>query len=393
LKTESVDISKIIPYSRNPRNNDESVDNVASSIKEFGFRQPIVVDEDFVVLAGHTRLKASKKLNLKEVPVHMATGLSDGQKKAFRLMDNRSAEDSKWDDKLLSLELVDLKELGLDLDITGFTEKEIVTALNVEESYVGLTDEDETPEIPEEAETEIGQIWKLGNHRVLCGDNTDSQSLEKLLDDKTADLYLTDPPYNVNYEGSNALKIKNDNLKDEDFNTFLTESFLNARQKLKSGSSFYIFHADSEGYNFRSACRNSELDVRQCLIWVKNALVMGRQDYHWQHEPILYGWMKGSSNSWYSDRKQTTILNFPKPMKNKEHPTMKPVAMVEYLIKNSSKHEDIVLDTFLGSGSIIIACEKSNRICYGIELEPKYCDVIIKRWEDFTGEKAQLIKK
>jgi len=393
LKTESVDISKIIPYSRNPRNNDESVDNVASSIKEFGFRQPIVVDEDFVVLAGHTRLKASKKLNLKEVPVHMATGLSDGQKKAFRLMDNRSAEDSKWDDKLLSLELVDLKELGLDLDITGFTEKEIVTALNVEESYVGLTDEDETPEIPEEAETEIGQIWKLGNHRVLCGDNTDSQSLEKLLDDKTADLYLTDPPYNVNYEGSNALKIKNDNLKDEDFNTFLTESFLNARQKLKSGSSFYIFHADSEGYNFRSACRNSELDVRQCLIWVKNALVMGRQDYHWQHEPILYGWMKGSSHSWYSDRKQTTILNFPKPMKNKEHPTMKPVAMVEYLIKNSSKHEDIVLDTFLGSGSIIIACEKSNRICYGIELEPKYCDVIIKRWEDFTGEKAQLIKK
>ena len=393
MKTESVDISKIIPYSRNPRNNDESVDNVASSIKEFGFRQPIVVDEDFVVLAGHTRLKASKKLNLKEVPVHMATGLSDGQKKAFRLMDNRSAEDSKWDDKLLSLELVDLKELGLDLDITGFTEKEIVTALNVEESYVGLTDEDETPEIPEEAETEIGQIWKLGNHRVLCGDSTDSQSLEKLLDDKTADLYLTDPPYNVNYEGSNALKIKNDNLKDEDFNTFLTESFLNARQKLKSGSSFYIFHADSEGYNFRSACRNSELDVRQCLIWVKNALVMGRQDYHWQHEPILYGWMKGSSHSWYSDRKQTTILNFPKPMKNKEHPTMKPVAMVEYLIKNSSKHEDIVLDTFLGSGSIIIACEKSNRICYGIELEPKYCDVIIKRWEDFTGEKAQLIKK
>lgn len=239
----------------------------------------------------------------------------------------------------------------------------------------------------------IGDIWQLGNHRLMCGDSTNKNNVEKLMDNNKADLLLTDPPYNVDYEGKtkDSLKMKNDSMDDSNFKQFLIDAFSNANDVMKDGASFYIWHADSEGYNFRSACKDVSWKVRQCLIWNKNAMVMGRQDYQWKHEPCLYGWKDGASHNWYSDRKQTTILEFKKPLRNDLHPTMKPIDLFSYQIKNSSKNNDIVLDLFGGSGSTLIACEQLNRICYMMEFDPHYVDVIIYRWEKLTNRKAILL--
>ena len=390
MKIEIADISSIKPYENNPRKlSEKAIETVAMSLKEYGFRQPIVVDKDRIIVVGHTRFRASKKLGFKEVPITIADNLTPEQINAYRIADNRTSEESEWDSELLKMELKELDLKDFDLELTGFNEDQLNSLLFEEEE--GLTDENAVPELPEEPISKLGDIWKMGNHKLICGDSTILTTLEKIFGDSKADLLMTDPPYNVDYESkSTGMKIQNDNKSDDDFLQFLTDAFNNAAINLKLGCSFYIFHSDWFGLEFRQSIKNSDLELKQNLIWQKNALVMGRQDYQWQHEPCLYGWKRGSSHSWYSDRKQTTIIKFDKPTKSKLHPTMKPVGLIEYLIKNSSKQEDIILDPFLGSGTTLMACEKQSRICYGVELDPKYCDVIVKRWEQFTGLKAEL---
>lgn len=381
MEIEVLKLGDITPYDKNPRKNDASVDKVAASIKAFGFKVPIVIDKNNVVVCGHTRLKAAKKLKMDEVPCIRADDLTEEQIKAYRLADNKVGEDSQWDLDLLDEELgdifeIDMEEFGFDLSIPDDD----------------AVDDDYEVEPPEEPKSERGQIYQLGDHRVMCGDATNPDDVKKLCGGELCDLYLTDPPYNVDYTGKtkDALKIENDKKSAGEFKQFLTESFFAAKENLKAGASFYIWHADSEGYNFRGACVDNGWTVRECLIWVKNTMVLGRQDYQWQHEPCLYGWNDGS-HSWYSDRKQTTVLKFDKPARNGEHPTMKPIPLFDYLIKNSSKEGDIVLDSFGGSGTTIMACEQNGRKGYCMEIDPKYVDVIIDRWEKFTGRKAVLI--
>ena len=392
MQIKLAEISNIKPYENNPRKlSEQAIQKVAMSLKEYGFRQPIVVDKNMVIVAGHTRYRASKKLGLKQVPISVIDNLSEEQINAYRIADNRTAEESEWDNELLKMEIKELEAKDFKLDLLGFNDEQLNNILFEEKQ--GLTDEDEVPEAPEEPITKPSDIWQLGNHRIICGDSTLPETYQKLLADKKVDLYLTDPPYNVAYVGKtkDALTIQNDKQTDDQFQEFLKNAFTNSTEYLKLGGSFYIWHSDSEGLLFRLAVNDANLKLRQTLIWSKNTMVMGRQDYQWQHEPCLYGWKEGASHTWYSDRKQTTILNFERPTSSKLHPTMKPVKLISYLINNSTKQEDIVLDSFLGSGSTLIACEKLQRICYGIELDPIYCDVIIKRWEQWANAKATKI--
>ena len=382
---------KLIDYARNPRKNDHAVDRVSAAIKEFGFRVPIIAKSDGLVVDGHLRLKAAKKLGLETVPVLLADDLSPAQIKAFRLSVNKMAELAEWDDEMLAVELSDLKDMGFDLDLTGFSTDEI-EALLAPVGTEGLTDEDAVPAVPEAPVTVLGDVWLLGKHRVMCGDSTSIDAVEKLMAGGGADMLLTDPPYNVAYEGATKQKltIQNDSMGDGEFRQFLRDAFVTAETAMKNGAVFYIWHSDSEGYNFRGACQDAGLKVRQCLIWKKSSLVMGRQDYHWKHEPCLYGWKEGAGHLWAADRKQTTILEFDKPSRNGEHPTMKPVGLFEYQMLNNTKGGDIVLDLFGGSGTTIIAAEKNGRYGYLMELDPKYCDVIVQRWQEFTGQTATL---
>lgn len=382
-------ISDIKPYQKNPRHKYD-INKVAQSIKEFGFQQPIVVDRAGVIIVGHGRYEAAKSLNLKTIPVTIAD-LPPEKAKAYRIADNKTNEYSDWDMGLLIQEFTELLDINYDLELTGFDSDELEKLIVGEKE--GLTDEDAVPETPEEPKAQLGDIYKLGKHKIICGDSTELSFYEKLLENHKIDLLITDPPYNIDYEGKtkDKLKIENDNKTDSDFQKFLDDFTFNTFEFMKGGASYYIFHADTNGLNFRLALKNNKIDLRQNLIWAKNSMVMGRQDYHWQHEPILYGWKEGSSHSWYSDRKQTTIIKYDRPTKSQLHPTMKPVGLIEYLIKNSSKSDDIVFDSFLGSGSTLLACEKTNRICYGIEFDPKYVDVIVKRWEQYTGQKAEKI--
>ena len=390
MQIEYLNTEELIPYANNPRNNDgEAVDRVAASIKEYGFKSPIIIDKDNVIVAGHTRHKAAKKLNLETVPVIKADDLTPAQIKAFRLADNRVSEYATWDNDLLAIELEGLQDLDFDLDLTGFEDFEIEGLLSDGEEPE-VEDDDYEVELPVDPKAKLGDIYKLGNHYLMCGDSTDIEAVEKLTNGTKIDLLITDPPYNVDYEGT-AGKIQNDNMSDGEFRTFLSSAFYAADNVMKSGAAFYIWHADSEGYNFRGACKDVEWQVRQCLIWNKNTMVMGRQDYHWKHEPCLYGWKGGASHKWESDRKQTTVLEYDKPQKNAEHPTMKPVALFDYQIKNNTKQGDNILDLFGGSGTTLIACEQNGRNSYTMELDPKYVDVIIDRWETLTSNKAVLI--
>lgn len=378
---------ELIPYINNPRNNDQAVDAVASSIKNFGFKVPIVIDSKNEIINGHTRLKAAKKLGIEEVPVIVADDLTEDQIKAFRIADNKVAELADWDEELLLAELdmieMDMGQFNIDM-----------SELDLDDSSEEVVEDefDDTP--PEEPQAKYGDIYQLGRHRLMCGDSTSVEDVEKLVGGGViVDMLLTDPPYNVAYEGKteDALTIQNDSMDDESFRQFLTNAFFAADSVMKKGAVFYIWHADSEGYNFRGACRDVGWTVRECLIWNKNQMVLGRQDYHWKHEPCLYGWKDGASHLWASDRKQTTVLDFDKPQRNGVHPTMKPIALFDYQIKNNTKGNDIVLDLFGGSGTTIMACEQNGRRGYSMELDPRYVDVIIKRWEDFTGEKAVKI--
>ncbi len=378
---------ELIPYVNNPRNNDQAVDAVASSIKNFGFKVPIVIDSKNEIINGHTRLKAAKKLGIEEVPVIVADDLTEDQIKAFRIADNKVAELADWDEELLLAELdmieMDMGQFNIDM-----------SELDLDDSSEEVVEDefDDTP--PEDPQAKYGDIYQLGRHRLMCGDSTSVEDVEKLVGGGViVDMLLTDPPYNVAYEGKteDALTIQNDSMDDESFRQFLTNAFFAADSVMKKGAVFYIWHADSEGYNFRGACRDVGWTVRECLIWNKNQMVLGRQDYHWKHEPCLYGWKDGASHLWASDRKQTTVLDFDKPQRNGVHPTMKPIALFDYQIKNNTKGNDIVLDLFGGSGTTIMACEQNGRRGYSMELDPRYVDVIIKRWEDFTGEKAVKI--
>ena len=375
----SKNIKEIKEYENNPRNNDNAVEYVARSIKDFGFKIPIIIDKNNIIVAGHTRYKAAKKLNLSEIPCIVADDLTDEQIKAFRLVDNKSAELAEWNLELLNLELENIHDI--DMNLYDFKLSELLD---------DVVDDEYEVELPEEPKTKSGDIYKLGNHYLMCGDSTNVENIKSLMQEQEADLVITDPPYNVNYEGKteDSLKILNDNMDNNTFYDFLESSFVNLNNSLKAGGAAYIFHADTEGLNFRKAFVNSGFKLAQCLVWVKNTFVMGRQDYQWKHEPILYGWKLGAGHYFIDDRKQSTVLEFDKPSRNEEHPTMKPIELLAYLIKNSSNKNDLVIDFFGGSGSTLIACEQLGRICYTMELDPKYCD---DRWETFTNEKAQLL--
>jgi len=391
LEIEYRAIDSLVPYIRNARtHSDAQVAQIAASIKEFGFTNPILVDGDNGIIAGHGRLAASRQLGLGEVPVIELAHLSKAQKQALILADNKLALNAGWDDDALKIELAELGDLDFDLTLTGFDVDELagLTATETE----GLTDEDAVPDAPEVPVTVEGDVWLLGKHRLMCGDSTSLDHMEVLTQRQLVDMWLTDPPYNVAYEGGTKekLTIQNDSMSNDAFRQFLCEAYYAADAVMKRGAVFYIWHADLEGYNFRGACHDVGWTVRQCLIWKKSSLVMGRQDYHWMHKPCLYGWKGGAGHLWSTDRKQTTILEFNKPRRNGEHPTMKPVELFEYQMLNNTKGSDQVLDSFAGSGTTAIACEKHGRMARLMELDPKYCDVIIKRWQEFTGQSATL---
>ena len=308
-------------------------------------------------------------------------------------MDNRSHDETSWDFELLGPELMDLQNLGFgNLELTGFDEKEIADFLAGAASpgQEGLTPDDEVPALREAAVAQPGELWRLGDHRLLCGDAMILADVKRVLSGARADLVIIDPPYNVDYEGATKekLKIKNDRMADSLFFSFLLKAYENLAGVTKEGAGIYVFHADTEGVNFRRALVEAGWKLAQCCVWVKQTLVMGRQDYHWQHEPILYGWKPGASHRWFTDRKQTTVWNFDKPARSTEHPTMKPVDLIAYQILNSSRNGDVVLDTFGGAGSTLIACAKHGREARLLEIDPKYCDVIIRRWQEWSGEKA-----
>ena len=392
MQIEQIGIATLIPFAKNSRtHSDAQVAQIAASIREFGFTNPVLIDEANGIIAGHGRVMAARKLKLTEVPCIRLVHLTDAQKRAYVIADNKLALNAGWDEAMLKLELADLKALDFDLDLTGFDTNEI-DALLAEKGTEGLTDPDDTPEPPVEPVTRLGDVWICGQHRVMCGSSLEMTAIERLCGDQRVDMLLTDPPYNVAYTGKtkDALTIQNDSMGDEAFRTFLRDAFVTADAVLKPGAVFYVWHADLEGYNFRGACKDAGWKVRQCLIWQKSSMVMGRQDYHWQHEPCLYGWKDGAGHLWASDRKQTTLLKFDRPSRSEDHPTMKPVALFEYQLLNNTKGGDIVLDSFGGSGTTLIAAEKNGRIARIMELDPKYVDVIVKRWEDFSGQKAVL---
>ena len=389
-KVEQWPIEKLVPYAKNSRtHSEEQVAQIAASIKEWGFTTAVLVDESGSIIAGHGRVMAARKLGMASLPVMVARDWSDAQKRAYVIADNKLALNAGWDNDLLALELGELGDLGFDLELTGFTDEEIKALMPVEVTE-GLTDPDEAPPVPENPVTVPGDVWVMGQHRLLCGDSTSVDDLAKLCGGQMVDMWLTDPPYNVAYEGGTKekLTIQNDSMGDDQFRQFLRDAYTAADTVMKAGAVFYIWHADSEGYNFRGAAKDAGWTVRQCLIWKKSSLVLGRQDYQCQHEPCLYGWKDGAGHLWASDRKQTTILEFDKPARNGEHPTMKPVALFEYQLLNNTKGGDIVLDSFGGSGTTLIAAEKNGRVARLMELDPKYCDVIVKRWQDFTGKIA-----
>jgi DNA modification methylase len=383
-------VTDLIPYIANSRtHSDAQVAQIAASIKEFGWTNPILVSGDDSIIAGHGRLMAARKLGMEEVPVIVLDHLSKSQQRALVIADNQLALNAGWNMDMLKAEIEDLQLDDFDLNILGFDDK-FLDGLLEPEPTAGLTDEDAVPEVPETPKTVLGDVWVLGNHRLMCGDSTSIDALQKLTEGSLVDMWLTDPPYNVAYEGGTKekLTIQNDSMGDNDFRQFLRDAYVAADTVMKPGAVFYIWHADLEGYNFRGAAKDAGWQVRQCLVWKKSSLVMGRQDYHWQHEPCLYGWKEGAAHLWATDRKQTTILEFNKPSRNGEHPTMKPVELFEYQMLNNTKGADIVLDSFGGSGTTIIAAEKHGRYGRLMELDPKYCDVIIKRWQDFSGKVA-----
>ena len=413
MKIETIKTAELVPYDKNPRINDNAVDLVANSIREFGFKQPIVIDKNKVIIAGHTRWKAAKQLGLDEVPCVLADDLTPAQVKAYRLADNKVAEASEWDYDLLEEELDGI--LDIDMSDFGFDTEEEDTAEAVEDEY--------EPDIPEEPVSKRGQVYQLGEHRLMIGDSTNAEDVAQLCDGEIMDLVVTDPPYNVAIENSQGMTIENDDMDSDNFYDFLVQAFENMNDHLKAGGVFYIWHASRTQRAFEDALNAVGLEVREQLIWNKNALVLGRQDYQWKHEPCFYGWKDGTSHYFINTRALTTVIdddeidldtmkkdelkdllqkileaypevtviNEKKPAKNDLHPTMKPIKLIARQVKNSSRTKERVLDLFGGSGSTLIACEQLDRKCYMMEYDPRYADVIIDRWESQTGKKAVLL--
>lgn len=378
-----VSIAKLVPYQNNARTHSPAqIQKLRSSLREFGFVNPVIIDRDYNVIAGHGRIAAAREEGITEVPCVFVDHLTEAQKKAYILADNRMAMDAGWDEELLRVELEALEEMGFDLGMTGFDEKELAALFPSEEAKEDDFNVD--AELRKPTFTKSGDVWTLGRHRLVCGDSTKEETYAILMDGIKANLVITDPPYNVNYEGS-AGKIKNDNMANDKFYEFLLAAFQNMESVMASDASIYVFHADTEGLNFRRAFADAGFYLSGCCIWKKQSLVLGRSPYQWQHEPVLYGWKKNGKHQWYTGRKETTIWEFDKPKKNGDHPTMKPIPLLAYPIQNSSMANSVVLDPFGGSGSTLIACEQTDRICRTIELDEKFCDVIVNRYIEQVG--------
>jgi DNA modification methylase len=384
-----IETEKLIPYVNNARTHSPAqITKLRSSLREFGFINPVIIDRDLNVIAGHGRIMAAKEESIKEIPCVFVDYLTEAQKKAYILADNRMAMDAGWDEELLKIEIEALQAEAFDIGLTGFDDKEIAD-LFASDDDVEDDDFDVDAELEKSTFTKAGDVWMLGNHRLVCGDSTKPETYELLMEGKKANLVVTDPPYNVNYEGS-AGKIQNDNMANDKFYQFLFDAYTCMYNAMADDASIYVFHADTEGLNFRRAFAESGFYLSGTCIWKKQSLVLGRSPYQWQHEPCLFGWKKSGKHQWYSGRKETTIWEFDKPKKNGDHPTMKPVPLIAYPIKNSSMTNCIVLDPFGGSGSTLIACEQTGRYCRTIELDEKFCDVIVKRYIEQVGSSAQV---
>lgn len=413
-KYEMIDISELHPYENNARtHSDSQLEAICNSIKEFGFINPVIIDENNMILVGHGRIEASKRLGIKQAPFRRVTNLTDDQKRAYILADNKLSDLGGWDEELLAQEL---EKITLDMSAFGFediTEED----LQIDEDCFEFEEQEYQPE----PISKRGELYKLGNSILMCGDSTNPEDVARLMEGNVADLVVTDPPYNVAISNSQGMTIENDNMDSDTFKLFLNSAFHNLSENLKQGGVFYIWYGDSEDVNFRTACTENGLLIKQCLIWVKNQFTLGRQDYQWRHEPCLYGWKEGAGHYFIYDRTQDTIIdnkvNFDnldketainmlkkiyamestiiredKPKYNELHPTMKPINLIARLIKNSSEKGEIVLDLFGGSGTTLIACEQLGRKCRMMEYDPIYVDAIIKRWETYTNKKAELIK-
>ena len=386
-----VPIDRLVPYQNNARTHSpEQINKLRASLREFGFINPVIIDRDYGIIAGHGRVLAAREEGIEEVPCVYADHLTEAQKKAYILADNRMALDAGWDEELLKVELEALEAEAFDLSLTGFDEKELSDLFKTENQDVEDDDYDLTKALEKASFVEKGDVWVVGRHRLVCGDATNPEDVNKLMDGKRANLVLTDPPYNVGFKSSDGLTIKNDKQKNDEFYNFLFSAFKNMVDHCEPGASAYCFHADTEGLNFRTAFSDAGFHLAGCCIWVKDSLVLGRSDYQWQHEPVLYGFLKNGKHSWYSDRKQTTIWNFKKPKRNENHPTSKPLDLLAYPLQNSSQENAIVIDTFGGSGSTLMACELTNRICYTMELDEKYASVILRRYVDNTGDEDNV---
>ncbi len=385
-------LSKLVPYVNNARTHStEQLIKLRSSLREFGFINPVIIDRDFNVIAGHGRIMAAKEEGITEVPCVFVDYLTEAQKKAYVLADNRMALDAGWDEELLRIEIESLQGADFDVSLTGFGEDEIADLFAGEgEKDVKDDDFDLSAALEKAAFVELGDIWAVGRHRLLCGDATSAEDVAALMDGKKANLIVTAPPYNVAFKSSSGLSIQNDSMENGEFYTFLYNSFQNMAEHLEKGGAAYVFHADTEGLNFRKAFVDAGFHLAGVCIWVKNSLVLGRSDYQWQHEPVLYGFLKNGKHPWYSDRKQTTIWNYDKPKRNKNHPTSKPLDLLGYPICNSSQENAIVLDTFGGSGSTMMACEQTKRICCMMELDEKYASVILRRYVEDTGDSENV---
>ena len=381
-----VDIHALVPNARNARtHSQEQILQLRASLREFGFVNPVIVDKDLNIIAGHGRVLAAKAEGVSEVPCVFVEHLTAAQKRAYILADNKLALNAGWDEELLTLEFGELKDLGFDLELTGFGPDEIDKLFASDTGEVQDDDFDMTAALEQASFVLPGDVWSLGRHRLICGDATDADTVKKLMDGRQANLVLTDPPYNVSFESSSGLKIKNDSQSAEQFYSFLLSAFLRLYENLADGGAFYCFHSDSEKVNFFRACVDAGFHYSTTCVWVKNALVLGRGDYQQMHEPVLYAFKDTAKHKWYSDRKQTTIWNFDKPKKNTNHPTSKPLDLLAYPIRNSSQANAIVLDTFGGSGSTLIACEQLDRTCYMLELDEKYASVILRRYSQVKG--------
>lgn len=390
---ENWPIDRLIPYARNPRtHSDAQVAQIAASIAEFGFNNPILVDTKAGIIAGHGRLLAARKLQLSEVPVIVLDHLTETQKRAYIIADNKLALNAGWDEESLQVELAELQEADFNLDLLGFEDEDLARILADQDATEGLTDEDAVPELQPTPVSLAGDVWLIGNHKLLVGDATHQADVERLLGSDAADLVFTDPPYNVDYEGYTEakLKIKGDRMAPEQFQQFLLSTFTNYRRIVKPGASMYVCHSSSWQREFQNAMETAGFEVRCQIIWAKNTFAWGFGRYKYRHEPLFYCHVADQKDAWYGDKSQSTLWEEKKPAANRIHPTAKPVELVERALVNSSKAGDIVVDLFGGSGSTLIACERRGRKARLTEIDPKYADCIVRRWQDYTGKHAVL---